>query len=71
MVAGEFNKEGGHYTWWQFFGNARARNVGWRIDYQVVTPGLGALITDARIYRRKRFSDHAPLIMDYDWAHDG
>ena len=54
------------YTWWSNRGQAWARNVGWRIDYQVVSPGLGGKIRAARIYKEKRFSDHAPLIMDYD-----
>jgi exodeoxyribonuclease-3 len=40
--------------------------VGWRIDYQVVTPGLKSSVCGARIYTRKRFSDHAPLTIDYD-----
>ena len=41
--------------------------MGWRIDYQVVTPGLRDTIRKARIYKDQRFSDHAPLIMDYDY----
>ncbi|MCP5093344.1 MAG: exodeoxyribonuclease III, partial [Gammaproteobacteria bacterium] len=44
-------------------------NVGWRIDYQVVTPGLENKVLMTDIYKEQRFSDHAPLIMDYDWAH--
>ncbi len=55
------------YTWWSNRGQAWAKNVGWRIDYQVATPRIGALVTAARIYKDKRFSDHAPLIMDYDY----
>jgi exodeoxyribonuclease-3 len=55
------------YTWWSNRGQAWAKNVGWRIDYQVTTPGIGALVRGARIYKDKRFSDHAPLIMDYDY----
>lgn len=62
------NQQPDEYTWWSNRGQAWAKNVGWRIDYQVVTPGLGKQITDASIYRRKRFSDHAPLIVDYDYA---
>lgn len=54
------------YTWWSNRGQARAKNVGWRIDYQVVTPGLRRRIRGAHIYTRERFSDHAPLIMEYD-----
>ncbi len=55
------------YTWWSNRGNARANNVGWRIDYQIATPGLAACATGASIYTRRRFSDHAPLIVDYDF----
>ena len=55
------------YTWWSNRGQAWAKNVGWRIDYQVATPGIGQRVTATRIYKDKRFSDHAPLIMDYDY----
>ncbi len=55
------------YTWWSNRGQARAKNVGWRIDYQVVTPGLRHRVRQADIYKAKRFSDHAPLIIDYDF----
>lgn len=54
------------YTWWSNRGQAWDKNVGWRIDYQVVTPGIAKKVTGARIYKDRRFSDHAPLIMDYD-----
>ncbi len=54
------------YTWWSNRGQARANNVGWRIDYQVVSGGLAGRARAATIYKKKRFSDHAPLIMDYD-----
>lgn len=54
------------YTWWSNRGRARENNVGWRIDYQVVTPGLKPTIKSASIYKEERFSDHAPLIMEYD-----
>lgn len=53
------------YTWWSNRGNARANNVGWRIDYQVITPGLRDAVKRAAIYREKFFSDHAPLTIDY------
>jgi exodeoxyribonuclease-3 len=55
------------YTWWSNRGQAWARNIGWRIDYQVVTPGIAKTVRAARIYKATRFSDHAPLIMDYDY----
>jgi exodeoxyribonuclease-3 len=59
------------YTWWSNRGRARDNNVGWRIDYQVVTQGLRERVLAADIYKIERFSDHAPLIMDYDWSHSG
>lgn len=61
------NQEPEQYTWWSNRGRAWEKNVGWRIDYQVITPGLESRVSDAAIYRRKRFSDHAPLIIDYDF----
>ncbi|MCB1876351.1 MAG: exodeoxyribonuclease III [Chromatiales bacterium] len=54
------------YTWWSNRGQAWAKNVGWRIDYQVLSPSLKARTRSASIYKDQRFSDHAPLIMDYD-----
>jgi exodeoxyribonuclease-3 len=54
------------YTWWSNRGRARANNVGWRIDYQVVSRALAGKARAATIYKETRFSDHAPLIMDYD-----
>jgi exodeoxyribonuclease-3 len=59
------NQEADQYTWWSNRGQAWAKNVGWRIDYQVITPGLKDKIKSAAIYKEQRFSDHAPLIMDY------
>lgn len=56
------------YTWWSNRGQAYAKNVGWRLDYQIVSPGLAETVKSASVYTRKRFSDHAPLIMDYDFA---
>ncbi|NIP72665.1 MAG: exodeoxyribonuclease III [Gammaproteobacteria bacterium] len=55
------------YTWWSNRGRAWEKNVGWRIDYQVITPRLAPLVQRARIYKQRRFSDHAPLIIDYDY----
>lgn len=54
------------YTWWSNRGRAWEKNVGWRIDYQIITPDLRDRIKDAWIHTDDRFSDHAPLIMDYD-----
>ena len=55
------------YTWWSNRGQAWDKNVGWRIDYQIVTPKLKDKIQNASIYKAQRFSDHAPLIMEYDF----
>ena len=67
----QVNPDAEEYTWWSFRGRAWAKNVGWRIDYQVVTPGLAKLATQTAIYKEERFSDHAPLSIDYDYAFDG
>ncbi len=53
------------YTWWSSRGRAREKNVGWRIDYQIVTPGVAQVIRDAWVYTDGAFSDHAPLVLDY------
>ena len=55
------------YTWWPNRGEAWANNVGWRIDYQIATPAIAARAHAAAIYKNRRFSDHAPLIIDYDF----
>lgn len=55
------------YTWWSNRGQAWANNVGWRIDYQIATPGVAATAQNAEVYKDERFSDHAPLTIDYDW----
>ncbi len=55
------------YTWWSNRGQAWAKNVGWRIDYHIATPGIAATAKKAAIYKEQRFSDHAPLTIDYDW----
>jgi exodeoxyribonuclease III len=59
-------QEGEAYTWWSNRGQAWARNVGWRIDYQVATPGMAGCARTASVYKAERFSDHAPLIVEYD-----
>jgi exodeoxyribonuclease-3 len=56
------------YTWWSNRGQARAKNVGWRIDYQIATPGIAASAKKTTIYTEELFSDHAPLIVDYGWT---
>jgi exodeoxyribonuclease III len=62
----EVNPKPDQYTWWSNRGRAREKNVGWRIDYQVVSPALAGKARRALIYRKVRFSDHAPLVMDYE-----
>ncbi len=60
------NQELDQYTWWSNRGQAWAKNVGWRIDYQIITPGLADKVKTAEIYKAQRFSDHAPLVMEYE-----
>jgi exodeoxyribonuclease-3 len=62
----QVNQEADQYTWWSNRGQAWAKNVGWRIDYQVLSPGLKDAVKSVSIYKDQRFSDHAPLIMDYE-----
>jgi len=61
------NTKPDQYTWWSNRGQAWAKNVGWRIDYHIATPGVAKKAKREAIYLKKRFSDHAPLIIDYDW----
>ena len=77
-VFGEYNyvdafrtleQEPDQYTWWSNRGRAWDNNVGWRIDYHVVSQRLADKVKRTEIYKDERFSDHAPLIMDYDWGH--
>jgi exodeoxyribonuclease III len=56
------------YTWWSNRGQAWAKNVGWRIDYQIATPGIAAKALHAGVFKDQRFSDHAPLTVDYEWS---
>ena len=62
------NMEPEQYTWWSNRGQSWAKNVGWRIDYQLATPGIAALARRVDIYKAQRFSDHAPLTIDYDYS---
>ena len=59
---------GDAYTWWSNRGQAYAKNVGWRLDYQIATPDFAALAQTAAIYKAQKFSDHAPLTIDYDFT---
>jgi len=64
------NQDAEQYTWWSYRAKAWEKHVGWRIDYQVITPGLASSVIDARIFREARMSDHAPLMIEYkgDWG---
>lgn len=61
------NQEADQYTWWSNRGQAWAKNVGWRIDYQMISASLKDKVKTTSIYKDDRFSDHAPLLMDYDY----
>ena len=60
------NQQEEQYTWWSNRGQAWAKNVGWRIDYQIISPRLKESVKKVDIYKEQRFSDHAPLIIEYD-----
>lgn len=53
------------YTWWSNRGQAYAKDVGWRIDYHIISNSLKDKLLSAQIYKEQKFSDHAPLIMEY------
>lgn len=59
------NQEADQYTWWSNRGRAYEKNVGWRIDYQITTPDWKDRVQTTHIYKDQKFSDHAPLVMDY------
>lgn len=61
-----FTKGGGHYTWWSNFSNARARNIGWRIDYFFVSKKLVPKVRAAKIYPEVYGSDHCPVLLEFD-----
>lgn len=61
----EVNQEPHQYTWWSNRGQSWANNTGWRIDYQILSPNLKGCVKTAQIYKDNRFSDHAPLLIDY------
>jgi len=60
------NKEPHHYTWWSFRANSREKNLGWRIDYNVVSHNLKANIKNAQIQNSMFFSDHCPVVLDIE-----
>ena len=63
----ELEQQPDQYTWWSNRGQAWAKNVGWRIDYQVVSKAFKGKVLNTEIYKDERFSDHAPLTIDYDY----
>ncbi len=63
-----FNCGNGHYTWWSHWGNARERNVGWRIDYILVSAGLKAAVKTANIHPDILGSDHCPVSVELTWS---
>ena len=62
------NSRPGQYTWWSNRGEAYAKNVGWRLDYHIVTAGLSKRTESVSVFRETKFSDHAPVIVNYDIA---
>jgi exodeoxyribonuclease III len=62
------NKHPKQYTWWANWPLAFPRNLGWRLDYQLITPGLVPRVRAGSIYKEQRFSDHAPVTIDYDFC---
>ena len=65
---GLVNSRPDQFTWWSNRGRAWENNVGWRIDYQMVTKDLADLVEKATIYKKSRFSDHAPLSITYKYS---
>jgi exodeoxyribonuclease-3 len=65
------NHETRQFSWWANWPGAYERNLGWRIDYQLVTPDLAPAVRSASIYRDERFSDHAPVTIEYDLPESG
>ena len=63
----KLNPHPDQYTWWSNRGQAWANNVGWRLDYHLATPGIAARARREHIYLDQRFSDHAPLVIEYDF----
>lgn len=64
----EVNRESDQFSWWPTSDGAQALNLGWRFDYQLLTPGLKRTVRNARLFRNVRFSEHAPLQVDYEWT---
>lgn len=63
----EIEQEEHAYTWWSNRGQAWANNTGWRIDYHILSPSLKGTVEATAVYKEERFSDHAPLTIDYNY----
>lgn len=63
----ELEQEEHEYTWWSNRGQAWANNTGWRIDYHILSPSMKGTVKATSVYREERFSDHAPLTIDYNY----
>jgi exodeoxyribonuclease-3 len=63
----EINQKEEQYTWWSNRGKAYANNTGWRIDFQVLSANLKGTVVAEDVYKKQKFSDHAPLVIDYDY----
>ena len=61
----EFNKDGGHYTWWSYMFQARAKDIGWRIDYFCISESLRSRLNKSYILKEVLGSDHAPIVMEF------
>ena len=64
----ELTREGDQFSWWPDSEQAEMLNLGWRFDYQLLTPGMRRSVRSARMPRQPRFSQHAPVMIDYDWT---
>ena len=62
------SREGDQFSWWPDTEQAQMLNLGYRFDYQLLTPGLRRFVRNARMPRQPSFSRHAPLLVDYDWT---
>ena len=62
----EFEKGGGHYSWWSYMNNAREKNIGWRIDYFLISPALRPRLKSASILPDVMGSDHAPVVIELE-----
>ena len=63
----EFKKGPGHYTWWSYMFDARARNIGWRIDYFLISSSLRRYLKSAKIHADVHGSDHCPVSIELDF----